>query len=145
MGLTFSVAVVTVEGPVFNGPADFVQAPGADGDLGILAHHIPLLTPLRLGELLIRLEDDETYLFLAGGFLAVLPGRVVVLADVVERAEAIDVERAAEARRRATEALAQGQPSRETAEALERALLRLKVADIARNRRSKPRRPHPLQ
>ena len=49
-----NVELVTAEGRVLSQEADFVLAPGADGDLGVLPHHIPLLTPLRTGEVMVR-------------------------------------------------------------------------------------------
>ena len=93
------VELVTAEGRVLSQEADFVLAPGAAGDLGVLPHHIPLLTPLRTGEVMVRNDGVEEYLFVSGGFLEVLPDRVVILADAAERAEDIDQARAEAARR----------------------------------------------
>ena len=81
-----NVELVTAEGRVLSQEADFVLAPGADGDLGVMPHHIPLLTPLRTGEVMVRNDGVEEYLFVSGGFLEVLPDRVVILADAAERA-----------------------------------------------------------
>ena len=126
------VELVTAEGLVLSQAADFVLAPGIDGDLGILPRHIPLLTPLRTGEVMVRSEGVEEYLFVSGGFLEVLPDRVVILADAAERAEDIDQARAEAARRRAEEALASRADDAEAAARLERALYRLRVADVRR-------------
>jgi F-type H+-transporting ATPase subunit epsilon len=98
--------VVSVERSLFEGEVDFVVANGADGELGILPHHAPLMTILKPGALKIRQGTEEQLLFVGGGFLEVLPDRVTVLADVAEHAEEISVERAEEARRRAQEKLA---------------------------------------
>src|SRR5437879_6028858 len=129
------VELVTAEGRVLSQEADFIVAPGVDGDLGVLPRHIPLLTPLRTGELMVRNEGRDEFLFVAGGFLEVLPDKVVVLADIAERAEEIDEAAAEEARRAAQEALAADQTNAEAAAALERELMRLRIAEVRRRRR----------
>ena len=98
--------VVSVERSLFEGDVDFVVANGADGELGILPRHAPLMTILKPGALKIRHGGNEELLFVGGGFLEVLPDRVTVLADVAEHADEISVQQAEEARRRAQEKLA---------------------------------------
>jgi F-type H+-transporting ATPase subunit epsilon len=144
---TLHVEVVTAERELYNGEADMVSAPGAEGRLGILPRHAALLTFLTPGELRITLHDAEEPLFVSGGFLEVLNNNVTVLADTAEHAEEIDQARAEEARRRAQERLAQAQSDVERAEllgALERAATRLRVAELAR-RRSRRRIEMPTQ
>jgi F-type H+-transporting ATPase subunit epsilon len=63
------VRVITAERQVFEGEADMVVAPGSEGVLGILPRHAPLLTPLAVGELRVKLRGDEEALFVAGGFM----------------------------------------------------------------------------
>ncbi|HXZ99152.1 MAG TPA: F0F1 ATP synthase subunit epsilon [Candidatus Binatia bacterium] len=135
------VELVTAEGSVLSQEADFVLAPGTDGDLGVLPRHIPLLTPLRTGEIMVRNEGVDEYLFIAGGFLEVLPERVVILADAAERAEDIDQARAARAKQAAEEALAERADDAEAAAKLERALYRLRVAEVRRRRAARPGQP----
>jgi F-type H+-transporting ATPase subunit epsilon len=98
--------VVSVERSLFEGDVDFILANGADGEVGIMPNHAPLMTSLKPGTLKITQGDKETLLFVGGGFLEVLPDRVTVLADTAERAEEISIERAEEARKRAQEKLA---------------------------------------
>jgi len=100
--------VVSVERSLFEGDVEFIIATGADGELGVLARHAPLMTVLKPGPLRIQeiFGGPEQLLFVGGGFLEVLPDRVTVLADVAEHAEEISVERAEEARKRAQERLA---------------------------------------
>lgn len=104
--MPFQLEVVTAEHSVYSDEVDMVTVPGIDGELGILPHHAPLLTTLSFGELVIQKGRDETIVAIGGGFLEVRPDKVVVLADMAERAEEIDVTRAEEARRRAQERLA---------------------------------------
>jgi F-type H+-transporting ATPase subunit epsilon len=137
---TLRVEVVTAEREVYNGEADMVVAKGADGVLGILPRHAALLTTLAVGEMRIKLGGAEESLFVAGGFLEVNSDVVTVLADTAENAEEIDEARAEEARRRAQERLEQAASDVERAEmlgALERAISRLRVAEISRRRGSR--------
>jgi len=137
---TLRVEVVTAEREVYNGEADMVVAKGTEGVLGILPRHAALLTTLAVGEMRIKLGGAEESLFVAGGFLEVNSNVVTVLADTAENAEEIDEARAEEARRRAQERLEQAASDVERAEmeaALERAVSRLRVAEISRRRGSR--------
>jgi F-type H+-transporting ATPase subunit epsilon len=136
--------VVSVERSLFEGEVDgqgrpFLVAQGAEGELGILPRHAPLLTTLRPGLLSIRNGSEETQLFVGGGFLEVLPDRVTVLADVAERAEEISEEAAEEARHRAQERLAEAALTPEEAAEMEQVLAiaeaRLRLARDLRGRR----------
>jgi F-type H+-transporting ATPase subunit epsilon len=104
----FALRVVSVERSLFEGEVEFMIANGADGELGVLARHAPLMTVLKPGPLRIQetMGGPEELLFVGGGFLEVLPDRVTVLADTAERAEEISIERAEQARRHAQEKLA---------------------------------------
>jgi F-type H+-transporting ATPase subunit epsilon len=104
----FALRVVSVERSIFEGDVEFIIASGADGELGVLARHAPLMTALKPGPLRIQetFGGPEELLFVGGGFMEVLPDRVTVLADTAERAEEISIERAEEARKRAQEKLA---------------------------------------
>jgi F-type H+-transporting ATPase subunit epsilon len=106
--MKYPLRVVSVERSLFEGDVEFIIANGADGELGILARHAPLMTILKPGPLRIQetFGGTEEVLFVGGGFLEVLPDRVTVLADVAEHADEISVDRAEEARRRAQERLA---------------------------------------
>ncbi len=135
MANKLQVELLTAEGHVLSEEADFVVAPGLEGDLGVLPRHIPLLTPLRTGEIMVRNNGEEQYFFVAGGFLEVMPDKVVVLADVAERAEDIDEAAAEEARKSAQDALAQDEGDADAAAQLERAIFRLRVAEVRRHHR----------
>ena len=133
------VDIVTVEGRRFRGDADFVVAPGREGEMGVLPHHVPLLTPLAPGSVKVRNEGEELFFFVSGGFLEVRPDQVTVLADAAERAEDIDEARAEEARRRAQSLLQQKLSDADQAAAttaLARAEARLRLAEIRRRRRN---------
>ncbi len=134
-GNTLHVEIVTAEGKLYSGEADAVQAPGSEGQLGILPRHTALLTVLSTGALSIKLAGAEETIFVSGGFLEVSKNNIIVLADAAEHADDIDQARAEEARHRAQERLAQAQSNVERVQleaALQRAILRLSVAETAR-------------
>lgn len=134
-GNTIHVEIVTAERELYSGEADAVQAPGSEGELGILPRHAALLTTLTPGVLSIKLAGAEDTIFVSGGFLEVSNNNVTVLADAAEHAEDIDHARAEEARRHAQERLAQTQSNVERAQLesqLQRAVMRLRVVELAR-------------
>ncbi|MFI5168533.1 MAG: ATP synthase F1 subunit epsilon [Candidatus Dormiibacterota bacterium] len=135
--MKYPLRVVSVERSLFEGEVEFIIANGADGELGVLARHAPLMTILRPGPLRIQetIGGPEQLLFVGGGFLEVLPDRVTVLADVAEHADEISIERAEEARRRAQEKLAGTVTADEEVEfqsALAMAEARLRLARMRR-------------
>jgi F-type H+-transporting ATPase subunit epsilon len=131
--------IVTAERVVYSGEVDVVVAPGMEGQLAILPSHAPLITTLQHGELLVRRGGEEIAMFVQGGFMEVSGNRVTVLADVAERAEEIDIERAEEAKRLAESQLREPRPEMDlaTAEAaLKRSMLRLKIAERRKKKHS---------
>ena len=88
-----NLEIVTPERLLFSGEADEVNVPGAEGYLGILPGHAPLLSELRIGMISYRQGNEEFYLFCSWGFAEVLPDRVSVLADAAETLDRIDIER----------------------------------------------------
>jgi F-type H+-transporting ATPase subunit epsilon len=117
---------------------DMVIAPGADGELGILPNHSPLLTALGIGELRLRRGTEEESFAVHGGFLEVLANKVIVMATVAEPAEEIDLARAEEARNRA-ESRYRDRPEGLDVARLQAAMRRSQVRlKIARRRRRRP-------
>jgi F-type H+-transporting ATPase subunit epsilon len=103
---TLHIDVVSAEASIFSGEAKFVVLPGEAGELGILPGHTPLISRVRPGTLKIVREDDgEENVFVAGGILEVQPGSVTVLADTAIRAADLDEAKAEAARQKAQEAL----------------------------------------
>ena len=136
------VEIVTGERVVFTEEGvDMVVAPGADGTLGILPQHAPLITTLASGELRVKKGAEEQSILVFGGFMDVTGDRVIVLADTAERAEEIDVARAEQARQRAETSVANRQSTIElehATDALRRANLRLRVGQRRGARRAPP-------
>ena len=138
------VELVTPERIVYSDDdVDMVIAPGADGELGILPSHAPLLAAMGIGELRLRKGAEEESFAVHGGFLEVLANKVIVMAYVAELAAEIDLARAEEARNRAEKRYrdkAEGLDMARLQAALRRSRVRLKVA---RRRRRRPRMAPP--
>jgi len=87
MAALFHLAILTPEKTVFEGEVEYVQVPGTEGYLGVLAHHAALVTALAQGQLTVRVPGgDETRWPVSGGFFEVSNNRATVLADAVEDA-----------------------------------------------------------
>jgi len=136
---TIRVDVVSAEQSIFSGKAKFVSLPGESGELGILHGHTPLITRIRPGSVRIEKEDgDEEFVFVAGGYLEVQPESVIVLADTAIRGHDLDEAKAAEAKKRAEEAMENRAGDFDIAHAQsELALAAAQLAAIARFRRKK--------
>lgn len=105
MASTMQVLVATAEREVYRGEAEFLVAPGAAGELGIMPKHSPLLSALTSGELRITNGENVDEVFVSGGYMEVQPDMITVLSDSAERASDIDEAAAIEAERKAKEAL----------------------------------------
>ncbi|MFC1958118.1 F0F1 ATP synthase subunit epsilon [Chloroflexota bacterium] len=135
--MPIKIDIVTAERVVYSEEVDIVVAPGIEGELGLLPHHAPLMTTLHVGEMVVRKGGDELAFAISGGFLEVRPDRIIVLADMAERADEIDLARAEEAKRRAEERLSHHVPDIDVTRAeaaLRRSLIRLKVGEKRRRR-----------
>ena len=129
--------VVTADRLLVDERVDEVQIPGAEGYLGVLPGHTPLLAALQVGQLSYRQGQETRHLSMAFGFAEVQADRVTVLAQVGERADEIDVVRAEEAKKRAERRLAAPAADLDFARAriaLLKSLIRLQVASRVRIR-----------
>jgi len=135
-----TLEIVTPDRALLREEVDEVVVPGSEGEFGVLPGHTPLLSTLKIGELWYRQGQERHYLAIAFGFVEVLPDRVTVLAQVGERAQEIDVQRAERAKQRAEQRLAQPHLTPVDLDierariALMKSLLRLQVASRARTR-----------
>ena len=132
-----TLEIVTPERPLIREQVDEVIVPAAQGYLGVLPGHTPLLVRLDIGQLSYRKGHETFYLLVAFGFAEILADRVTILAQTAEKAEEIDLKRAETARDRAQELLAR--PTMEmdferARIAMMKALVRLQVASKARMR-----------
>ena len=104
---TIQVDVVSAEESIFCGEAKFVALPGEMGELGIYPRHTPLITRIKPGAVrIVRADNDqEEFVFVAGGILEVQPGAVTVLADTAIRGKDLDEAKADSAKQAAAEAM----------------------------------------
>jgi F-type H+-transporting ATPase subunit epsilon len=135
---TLRLEIVTPEAKTFSEDVDMVTMPGADGELGILPLHTPLMALLKPGELRILRGGQETFLATGTGFAEVLPDRVSILTDMAVEEHAIDESAANAAMERAQTAIKEAAHGSEEAAMAEAALARM-VAQLKlkqRRRRS---------
>jgi len=134
---TLRLEIITAERLVYADDVEVVVAPGAEGQLGILPRHAPLMTALQPGEIMVRKNGEPTYLAVTGGFMEVMGNKVTILADACERSEEIDEARAQAAMERARAQLAR----RESDLELQRAVIAVRRAEARLNvaRRRRPR------
>lgn len=127
MAATYILDVVTPERILLSEEVTQTIAPGSEGQLGVLAHHAPLMSELAPGEVLATLADGRTlsHIVISGGFLEVAPhdGHTTILADSAERADEIDATRAEEDLAAARQMLADAGGSSETQAEARRAAL----------------------
>ena len=141
--MPIKVEIVTPDRRLVSDEADLVTVPGSAGQMGIMRGHAPLLSTLDIGEVVLHKGNDTRYIAIGGGVAEVRPDKVTILAESAESAEEIDESRAAAARERARQSLAENPPrDRKMAieAALQRSTLRLKVA---RRRQGRQQRQGP--
>lgn len=129
--MPLTVQILTPERTVFEADdVDYVVAPGAAGDVGILPNHVSFATSLRVGVILVERQSEGDPFAVSGGLLEVVNDRVQILAQTAEHRDGIDKARAEAARVRAQERLVAKDGAIDMVRAqaaLARALIRLHV------------------
>ena len=132
--------VVTPEKLLLSQEVDEVIAPGGEGEFGVLPGHCHFLSTLKIGELRYRVGGTTRFMAVLWGLAEVTPQKVTILAEIAEKAEDIDVERAQAAVEKAQRRLEVGGLPSELKEAqisLEKARLRKKIAERAQKIRAR--------
>jgi len=127
--------VVTPDHLLLSQQVDEVIAPGTEGEFGVLPGHAHFLSTLTIGDLRYRVGEVTSHMSVLWGFAQVTPTRVTILAEIAEKAEDIDIERAEASVAKAQRRLEVGGLPSELKEAqisLEKARLRKKLAERAR-------------
>jgi F-type H+-transporting ATPase subunit epsilon len=127
---TIKLEIVTPHATVYSDEVDLVTLPGIDGQMGILPHHIRMMTQLVPGEMIVRKNGQVRFLAVGEGLVEVTGGRVSIVTDMAIATENIDEARAEEARQRAAARLRETMSSAEVASvnaALARSLSQLHV------------------
>ena len=106
MAATLKLEIVTPEAKIYSEDVEMVSLTGIDGEMGIYPLHMPLMTQLVAGEIIVRKGGENIFLAVGDGFVQVTGQRVAVLTDMAVRAENIDEAAAEQALQRAEARLA---------------------------------------
>ena len=130
----FKVQVICPERVFYDGECDMLELRTTEGEIGILAGHIPLTAVVAPGVLRIKKEGETKEAALHDGFIEILQDKVIILAEACEWPDEIDVNRAKEAQTRAERRLkgSEGIDVERAEVALKKALLRVDVGQKAR-------------
>ena len=104
---TIKLEIVTPEAKIFSENVDMVTLTGIEGEMGILPDHMPLMTQLVAGEIIVRKNDKTIFLAVGDGFVQVTGDRVAILTDMAINADNIDEAQVEEALHRAEARLAE--------------------------------------
>jgi F-type H+-transporting ATPase subunit epsilon len=130
MANTLRLEIVTPHATVFSEDVEMVTLPAVEGEMGILPEHVPLMTQLVPGEMVVRKNGQERFLAVGGGLVEVTGDHVAILTDLAVAAENIDEAMAEEARQRAQARLREKLSAEEVANvnaALARSLAQIRV------------------
>jgi F-type H+-transporting ATPase subunit epsilon len=134
--MTLKLEIVTPEGTAYSEDVEMVTVPGVEGEMGIYPEHVPLLTQIAPGELVVRSRGREEFLAVGEGFVQITAQRVAILTDMAVRAESIDEAKVEEARQRAEARLAEHLDDEEAA--MVNAALAHSMALLKVKRRKRP-------
>jgi F-type H+-transporting ATPase subunit epsilon len=118
MAATLKLEIVTPEAVSYSGDVEMVTLPAVEGEMGVYPQHVPLITQIVPGELMVRKDGRDISMAVGEGFVEVTNQSVSVLTDMAISAEHIDEARAEEAKRRAEARLTEHLDEADTAIAL---------------------------
>lgn len=130
MASTLKLEIVTPEGPVYSEDVELVTLPGVAGQFGAYPQHVPLMTQMEPGEIIVRKDGRDIFFATGAGLIEVAATRVSILTDLAVQADKIDEAKAEEARRRAEARLREKLSDEEQAAvnaSLVRSLVQLRV------------------
>lgn len=102
--MSLKLKIVTPRGVYFEGDVDFLDVRSSAGQLRILPHHTPLITPLEISKLSFK-KDDEVQDFAIGGGVLLVDELTTILLNSIEAKKDIDLQRALDSKKRAEERL----------------------------------------
>ena len=133
---TLKLEIVTPDAQTYSDDVEMVTLPGIEGEMGVYPHHVPLMTQLTPGEVIVRKNGADIFLAVGDGFVEVTGDHVAILTDMAIKADDIDEAKAEEARRRAEARLA------EQIDAGENAIVSAALANALAQINVKRRRTH---
>lgn len=136
MAATLKLEIVTPDAKTFSDDVEMVTLPGVEGEMGVYPQHVPLMTQVVPGEIIVRKDGRDSFLAVGEGFVEITADRVAILTDMAVRAENIDEAKAEEARRQAEARMAHQLDSEECA--MVSAALANSLAQLHVKRRRRP-------
>ena len=130
MSSTLRLEIITPVATVYSEDVEMVTLPGVEGEIGILPQHVPLMTQMVPGEMVVRQNGQDRFLAVGEGLVEITGDHVAILTDLAIAAENIDEAMAEEARQRAQARLKERLSSEEVANvnaALARSLAQIRV------------------
>jgi F-type H+-transporting ATPase subunit epsilon len=130
MASTLKLEIVTPEAKTYSEDVEMVTLPAVEGEMGVFPQHVPLMTQIVPGEVIVRKDGQDYFLAVGEGFVEITGQHVAIMTDMAIRAENVDEAKAEEARRRAEARLAEKLDDEEAAmvsAALAHSLAQLKV------------------
>ena len=104
---TLKLEIVTPEAKTYSDDVEMVTLPASEGEMGVYPQHVPLVTQIVAGEVIVRKGGQDSFLAIGDGFVEITAERVAIMTDMAIAAENIDEAKAEEARRRAEARLAE--------------------------------------
>ena len=115
MANTLKLEIVTPDAKTYSDDVEMVTLPGVEGEMGVYPQHVPLMTQLVPGEVVVRKDGQDLFLAVGEGFVEITAERVAILTDMAVRSEQIDEAKAEAARQQAQARLAEKLDDEETA------------------------------
>jgi F-type H+-transporting ATPase subunit epsilon len=107
MANTLKLEIVTPEAKIYSEDVELVTLPASEGEMGVYPMHVPLMTQVNSGELVVRKDGQDHFLAIGEGFVEITGDHVAVLTDMAMKADDIDEAQAEQARKRAEARLAE--------------------------------------
>jgi F-type H+-transporting ATPase subunit epsilon len=101
MAYTLKLEIVTPGAITYSEDVNMVTLPAVEGQIGIYPHHVPLMTRIVPGEVIVRKDGEDDFLAVGEGLVEITSRGVAIVTDMAVAAKDIDEARAEEARQRA--------------------------------------------
>ena len=135
MADTLKLEIVTPETTIYSEDVEMVTLPGSEGEAGIYPNHVPLMTQVHAGEIIVSRGGTEEVLAVGEGFIEVIGNHVAILTDNAANSADIDEAAVEEARSKAENRLKEGDISEEEARILNQAIMFSEAQIKAKRRR----------
>ncbi len=128
---TYLLEIVTPDKNFFEGEVEMAIVRTTEGDIGILKDHEPVVAPVSVGAIRVKIDGEFRDAACSGGFLTIDSERVIVITDAAEWADEIDINRAKESADRAAKRLEESYDELDVLRAkvsMERAMNRIRLS-----------------